>query len=273
MKITSKPLALIVFVVMIGGVFFSDWMGWWQTASSKVPVTFASGEAAGEYNPADIRGSYTFSDISGLFAVPLEDLAAAFRVAPQDAAAFKVNGLEALSEGSAYEIGTASVRLFVAWYRALPFELDEDIYLPEEAAAILRAKVELNPEQAAYLDAHTLAADGSLMGAAATPAPADPVAAPSATPTPAPNAEAATAEAATIEATAVEPTEHSAPERTITGKTTFQDLLDWGVSREQIEQTCGFSLPAVTGTLLKDAVNANGGSFPAVKEALQALIP
>ena len=126
MKITSKPLALIVFVVMIGGVFFSDWMGWWQTASSKVPVTFASGEAAGEYNPADIRGSYTFSDISGLFGVPLEDLAAAFRVAPQDAAAFKVNGLEALSEGSAYEVGTTSVRLFVAWYRGLPFELDEE---------------------------------------------------------------------------------------------------------------------------------------------------
>ena len=52
-----------------------------------------------------------------------------------------------------------------------------------------------------------------------------------------------------------------------------QMLLDWGLTSEQIEQTCGFSLPAVTSTLLKDAVNANGGSFPAVKEALQALIP
>ena len=31
------------------------------------------------------------------------------------------------------------------------------------------------------------------------------------------------------------PTEHIAPEKTITGKTTFQELLDWGVSKDVIQ--------------------------------------
>ena len=67
-------------------------------------------------------------------------------------------------------------------------------------------------------------------------------------------------------------TEHTAPDRTVTGQTTFQDLLDWGLTREAIEQACGFPPPPSLSTLVKDAVNANGGSFPSVKSALQALI-
>ena len=62
--------------------------------------------------------------------------------------------------GSAQEVGTASVRLFVAFYLGLPFDLSTDIYLPESAAAILGER-SLTPEQAAYLAAHTLANTGN----------------------------------------------------------------------------------------------------------------
>jgi len=52
------------------------------------------------------------------------------------------------------EIGTASVRLFVAFYKNLPFDLSTDIYLPEGATALLKQQ-KLTPEQSAYLETHT----------------------------------------------------------------------------------------------------------------------
>ncbi len=78
--------------------------------------------------------------------------------------------------------------------------------------------------------------------------------------TPAPPAEAA--------ATAI-PTEHAAPDRTITGKTTFQEVLDWGVPIETIQRVIGGELPAPS-TVIKDYVVGQGLEFTGVKSGLQA---
>jgi len=116
----------------MGGIFSAAWLGLWQTESDKTPIRYKEGEAVGEYNPADIRGSYSFGEISELFDVPLDMLARAFRI-PDDveSSEFKNKDLETLYEGlSEYgEIGTASVRLFVAYYKGLPYSPDEDTYL------------------------------------------------------------------------------------------------------------------------------------------------
>ena len=69
-------------------------------------------------------------------------------------------------------------------------------------------------------------------------------------------------------ATAV-PTEHAAPVKMVTGKTTFQDLLDWGVAEATIQQIIGSELPA-PATTIKDFVTQNGSEFAPVKTALQA---
>jgi hypothetical protein len=55
MTLNSKPLALIILVVLFGGILFSSAMGWWQTESTKEAATFSEGEFAGQPNPADIR--------------------------------------------------------------------------------------------------------------------------------------------------------------------------------------------------------------------------
>jgi hypothetical protein len=65
-----------------------------------------------------------------------------------------------------------------------------------------------------------------------------------------------------------ESTEHVAPDKTITGKTTFQDLLDWGVEEEVIRKVIGGDLPPLT-TLVKDHVTQQGKPFSEVKAALQ----
>ena len=114
MKLTSKPLAAIVFIIFFGGIALTSALGWFQTETTKVPVTYTEGEFAGQYNPADIRGSYLFGDISSLFGVPLEDLETAFHF-PEDVdpASYQVKDVESQFADSGYEIGTEAVRLFV----------------------------------------------------------------------------------------------------------------------------------------------------------------
>ena len=159
MKIKPELAVLVSIVIVVAGVLGSWALDWWQTESDKIPqrLDIAPGEDAqtAAYDPADIRGSYTLGEISKLFGIPLDELAGAFIVSPDKAEGFKVKELEGIFTDKASEVGTSSLRLFVAWYKGLPFERKEESFLPEPAAAILRDKAELSPEQAAYLDSHT----------------------------------------------------------------------------------------------------------------------
>src|SRR5512145_165204 len=178
MMLTSKPLAVILFGIVFGGIAFASVMGWWVTESTKVPVTFTKGEFAGQANPVDIRGSYTFGDIANSFNVTPEILAQAFGITEGDPAIFAVKELEALYLDSGFEIGTASVRLFVAYYAGLPFDTtDQEIYMPQSATDILLAKGNLTPEQLSYLEKYTVTVDASVPAAEpvveSTPVPAE----------------------------------------------------------------------------------------------------
>ena len=230
MTLTSKPLAVIVLVIMFGGIAFSSAMGWWVTESTKQPVTFTEGDFAGQANPADIRGSYTFGDIAKSFDVTPEVLAQAFGITEGDPAAFAVKELEAISLESGYEIGTASVRLFVAYYAGLPFDTTgQEIYIPQSAADILLAKGNLTPEQIAYLEKYTVT-----LGVSAPVAESTPV--------------AVATSAAASEA------------NTVKGKTTFGELIAWGVPQETIEAVIGAPMPDPAMTM-KDYASANGLEF------------
>jgi hypothetical protein len=239
MTITSKPLAIIVLVVLFGGIAFSSVMGWWVTESTKQPVTFSEGEFAGKANPADIRGSYTFGDIAKSFDVTPEILAKAFGITTVEPNTFAVKELEAMNLDSGYEIGTVSVRLFVAYYTGLPFDTTgQEIYLPQSATDILLTKGNLTPKQIAYLEKHTVTLDASAPVAELTPA--------------------AVATSSTV-----------SEENIVKGKTTFGELLAWGVSQEIIESIIGAPLPDPAMTM-KDYTSASGLNFETLKPTLQA---
>jgi hypothetical protein len=242
MTITSKSLTVIIFVTIFVGIAFASAMGWWATESSKIPVTFSEGEFAGQGNPADIRGSYTFGDISNSFDVTPDVLAQAFGVQTDDPAAFAVKDLEAQYADSGFEIGTTSIRLFVAYYTGLPFDTTgQEIYLPGSAAKILQAKNDLTPEQIAYIEKHTVDLGTSNLVTAETP------------------------ETTSASSTSVS----NSTEYTVKGKTTFGELLQWGVPQETIETLIGASMPDPAMTL-KDYASANGLNFETLKPALQA---
>ena len=249
MSITSKPLAIVVVVFLFGGIFFSSVMGWWSTVSTKVPATYTEGEFAGQANPADIRGSYTFGDVEKNFSIDVEVMALAFGVQADDLAAYQVKGLEEQYAGSPVEIGTSSVRLFVAFYNGLPIDLSTDIYLPETAVGLLKER-SLSAEQMAYLIAHTAPVAGEVTDEQATQS----------TPIP---------EAPTTVAT-VSPAE--AADRTIKGKTTFAELLSWGVTEETIEDILGIPLPTDRNMKIKDFCTANSLDFEIIKLTLQEAV-
>jgi len=231
MRLKSKPLAAIIVILIFGGIALTSVLNWWSTTTSKVPATFSEGEAAGQYDPADIRGSYTFGDIEQSFNVPASVLKTAFAIPTEkDASTFQVKGLEELYAASPVEIGTASVRLFVACYTGLPFDLSTDTYLPAQAAKIVIEQGRLTPEQRAYLEKHTV--DPTQPGAA-TPAPTS-----------------------------------ASEERVVKGKTTFQELLDWGVAPAVIQQIAGGEMPPAN-LGIKDYCTQKGLDDTAVRNALQ----
>jgi hypothetical protein len=247
MTINSKTLAALVMVILFGGILISAQLGWWQTENSKVAATFKEGEFAGQANPADIRGSYTFGDVEKNFGVPASVLGEAFNVST-DPAAFQIMQLEEMAIEGEVEIGTSSVRLFVAFYKNMPFDLSTDTYLPESASALLK-KQNLTSEQSAYLETHTTTV---VVGEA--------VPSPQAGTTPQPES------TAQVEATAGE----ASTERIIKGSTTFGDILSWGVSQPAIEKILGMPMPTDPAATPKEFCTSNSLDYETIKPALQA---
>ncbi len=171
MKLKPQIAVFISIGIAVIGIALSMVLGLWTTESAKVPrrlsqsqttvQSAAQGQGSGEnqnqvqYDPMDIRGSYKFSEIGGLFKIPVSDLASAFNV-KENAENFAVKDLEKIYAGASNEIGTGSVRLFVALYVKVPVDLTADTYLPETAVQILKAKGTLSSEEAAYVEKHTV---------------------------------------------------------------------------------------------------------------------
>lgn len=279
MKIKPLAMALVILLVIFGGIGATMAMGVWSTTSNKVPAKFKDGANAGEANPADIRGSYTFTDIASSFKVDATALLAAFGFpADKDPAQTKAKDLEARYAGLAHEIGTGSIRLFVALYKNLPIDLD-DTYLPMPAVPIiLAANPNLTAEQRAHLESHQVdlgpAAVGPKGTQAQTPNPsaANPAAAnPSAVSSYASTASTAISETNSTAAAGTQKAP-AATEPVVNGQATFQQLLDAGITRAQIEQVLGAPLPP-TNQSVRDYCTSKGMSFSTVKNALNALVP
>jgi hypothetical protein len=67
MKMRAWMLGVVAVGIMFGSVLISDALGYWQTESTKTPAVISTGEFAGEADPADIRGSYSFGDVEAAF--------------------------------------------------------------------------------------------------------------------------------------------------------------------------------------------------------------
>lgn len=238
MKLHASSLSALTVGVFVIGIGATMAFNLWRTESSKVPRTISSGEFAGEYDPGDIRGSYSFADIAAAFEVSTQALSEAFAVDGATAAEFRCNELEdrygVLEDGG--EIGTDSVRWFVALYTGMPYEPEESTRLPRSAMPVLRDRIpeaQRDSVQQALVDLP----DGS--------------AAPASVPEPVHTEEDA--------------------DRSVRGRTTFQDLYDWGLSQARVGAILGID-PGASGMTVRDFAVANELSFSEIKKALQTAV-
>ncbi len=238
MKIKSWPLAIIVLVVFFGGIALSAAFNLWKTESTKTPARIKSGEFTGENDPSDIRGSYSFADIEKAFNIPVDVLAKAFGVSyVEDLAGFKAKNLEELYgelEAENKEIGTDAVKLFVALYTGLPHTPEETTALPNPAVSILKQLGTLTEEQLGYLE--KIKVDISQFKGEITPEKAE--------------------------------THEESEDHTIKGKTTFNDLLEWGLSKEDIEAALGMEM-GERALSIRDFCKEKEIEFSSVKAELQ----
>lgn len=287
MKIKIIPLAVVTLAAFTFGIAGASALGWWITESSKEPAKVTSGEFAGQADPADIRGSYSFGDIEKAFGVPAAVLADAFGYTDRPAAEVKAKDLEETYAGKtgALEVGTDAVRLFTAAWIGMPYEPEADTGLPARAVELLEGR-SLHPATAALIRSRIVGAEpamGTLSAAPAQAVPAAPAPAPTVpagqagttSPATAPTAPAATtsaqAAAQSGTGTAETHTTAAAAAREVKGSTTFGDLVSWGLTREQVKEALGGREPGAATEKVRDFCTAAGVEFSTVKTKLQEL--
>ncbi len=236
MKNNHVFISIAIVVIIFGTIITTSALGIWKTTSSKIPAKYQNGEAKGEYNPADIRGSYTFGEISNIFNISLDDLGNAFAVENKNSfSTFQCKSLEeiySIKKNSGKEIGTNSVRIFVALYKGLPIELDNTTFFPETAEEVLLKAGKLTDEQKAFVNTHLVKPEKSSKIAS--------------------NKEDETSSF-------------------IKGKTTFKEVLAAGVKKERIEEVLNIEIKD-TSIVIKDFCSDNGLEFSTVKSEIQTLI-
>jgi hypothetical protein len=235
MKINQIFLSIVITIIIFGTIFTTKALGLWQTTNTKIPATYQSGEFKGQYDPSDIRGSYSFGEISDLYHIPLDDLGNAFAI-QSNFSSFQCKDLEGIyvsAKAAGKEVGTDSVSIFVALYKGLPIALTDTTYLPNTAEAILLKAGKMTEEQKAFLSSHLV-----------------------------------TPEYPTENSTKQTTNENPS---FIKGKTTFKEVLAIGVKKEAIEAVLGTSIED-TSAVIKDFCTQKGLEFSDVKAKIQKLI-
>jgi len=227
-----KTLSLILVGIFFSAITLINVIGRFPTERSPQAAT-AEDYFASQLTPADINESFTFGDIDKHFNIFPPIMAQAFNLPDEiNTTAFAIKDLKTIYGNQDVEIDADSVRLFVALYSGLSYESNRDIYLPRSAVNILLSRRVLLPEQVKVLDEYALVLDSN-------PAP-------------------------------VSTTNNSgqSTERVIKGKTTFREILDWGVPLATIEQIIGESLPS-SQFVVKDYCEEKGLDFEKIKLTLE----
>lgn len=240
MKMKSRTIAITVIVVILGGILLTMALGLWLTESTKQPAKITSGAFAGISNPADIRGSYSFADVEKNFDVSADILAQAFVVdlTVKQASAYFAKDLETfytnVAEGEG-EVGTDSLKWFVSLYLGIPYTPEESTYLPNPALQVLREAGKVTDEVFQELKLRSVSPS-------------------------------------TVIPTGVQ-VEHveSSTDRTIKGITTYGDLLDWGMTEEQIMSVLGGPMGKKTETI-RDHLTSIGASYSTFRTTFQEII-
>jgi len=248
----TMVLAVVIPVIMFGGIGIAQQAGWWQTErGTATPATIQTGDFAGIYDPADIRGSSTFGEIETYFALPADLIAQAFGIRTENPAGVTAKTVDELYgevegiSGQTLDVGTDSVKLFVARMSGIPFEADEITGMPESAIdTILTLGAGMSDEERTALLASAVADRSQEFEILAA------------------------AEEEDHETTT---TTGGTATLAWTGQTTFGQVLAAGLSQEQIESVLGIPMGGRT-EVVRTFAEANGLSYSTIRTEIDALL-
>ncbi len=241
-----KWAAVLVLLLTFGGIYLADMLGYWQTTSNQDLLLVGEGDEVGLADPEAIRGSTTFLDIEQSFLIPSATLATAFNLPSENPGSLKAMDVSEFYEvlGEEVELGTGSVKLFVALYTDVPHgELEN---LPSTAVDVLKENGRWSESLEEEISAYIIEVN------------------------PISSVEDESDEGLVVSEENESSVLPSALE--IAGQTTVKDVVDAGVPLETVEDILGIKVDQVNLSI-KTIAEQNDLSFGTVKEALQAVLP
>lgn len=236
----SRMLFIIILVITFGGIYVADMLGFWQTEAIKEASIIEEGDYKGLPNPEDIRGSYTFLDIENSYGIDSSILAKAFNIKTDNPDIVKTMEIEDVYAylGDDFEIGTGSVRLFVAIYTGVPHSSLENI--PSTAVSVLKDSGKWNDTLQSELADYIIQVE--------------------AVPT-----------QSSMKAADSSSEEENEVTEGVTGKTTVKELIAMGIALEELESVIGSKIED-QNLLVKEVCDQNGVSFSTVKDTISKML-
>ena len=231
MKIKTLIIALAVALVGFGAIYYLEADEEEHSDNEGISLNLSSEESINASDAYSISGNTSILEVSQVFGIDEAILKEAFCLGDEvDLSTFETRDLEHyyLNLDESVEVGNESMQAFVALYNNLDFEL-EDIYLSTEGIALLNEYGKLNAEQQGYFESHGV--------------------------------EITEVSLADVEI-------DSESDDNYSGNTSLQDVINSGITLEEIETITGISI-SDTNILLRDYAEDNGLSYGGLKEDLK----
>jgi hypothetical protein len=247
MKIKSFVVVVIVVLVLGGGVIAANALNLWApkpvlvSQAPEMPSVIADNasgvvNAAPDFNtpykPAEISGTSTFAELSQMFRVPLNDLGTAFVITSEP----NWQNLKARELKAIYTNLPANVKLETESVRAFIALYTGKAYTYSDSAYLPKPAVDILKQKAKLTPQQIAYLDSHTYNVGSA---------------------AATGTAITSK-------------HTVTGETSFQTLIGWGIPAGEIEKVIGDKLP-VADTIIRAYAIQKGKDFLAIVSAMQEL--
>lgn len=237
MKIKSIHILLAIIIIIGGGIFLASELDLYNTTRTRSPRKTIEGA----YDISDMRGSHTLEEIEKYYQLPASSVIKAFGLRPDtNPNFFQLKDMKEIFkpvelEGEEYIVETDTVKVFASLYLKIPFVSNETFYLPGKTVNYLIESDKLTGEEKEYWQGHTFKLE---------------------------YLDSKYLTASEFSKIVVE----EAEEFKVTGRTTIQELLDFGVTEEKFEEIIGFKVPDNKSILVRDFVINKGLEFGEIKD-------
>lgn len=237
MKIKSIHILLAITIIIGGGILLASELDLYNTTRTRSPRKTIEGA----YDISDMRGSHTLEEIEKYYQLPASSVIKAFGLRPDtNPNFFQLKDMKEIFkpvelEGEEYIVETDTVKVFASLYLKIPFVSNETFYLPGKTVNYLIESDKLTGEEKEYWQGHTFKLE---------------------------YLDSKYLTASEFSKIVVEEAEGFK----VTGRTTIQELLDFGVTEEKFEEIIGFKVPDNKSILVRDFVINKGLEFGEIKD-------